>query len=218
MKTSKIILISFLSVVSLFLLSFLITVDGKKYEKNIENAEEAFAQIKVIKACQGADVTVSTDKENQISVPHYKDSTYKMPYEIIGDTLVLKPYKQNERSFHYTVSVNAPVKAFIADGGTITSNVMQDSITIINKNKGQFYIHRDCSISYALLLSQDKSRTVISSNGINKIEMQVNNSNVSINKPIQKVKLEATNNARVTMQRVKSINATCDESSEYKVY
>ncbi len=218
MKTSKIILVSFLSAVSLFLLSFMITVDKKKYNKEFEKAEETFSKISVIKASKGVNATFTTGDQNLISISFYKDSTYKMPYKIIGDTLVLKSHLLNGNNFHFKVSVNTPVKEFINDGGSITSKVKQDSININNSNEGYFHIHKDSPVIYTRLYSQEQSRTIIESNAIKELNMQVSNAHVSINKPIPNVILKAENNANITMKQAFTLSANCDETSQYNIY
>jgi hypothetical protein len=220
MKTSKIILIAFLSVFCLSLLSFLITVDGKHYSnktKDLETKTENLSNFSIIKVVDGANVRIKTSNANKLSYSYSKEPANSSIYQIIGDTLLLKPLKLDNYIGEYTVELTK-IKEIINKGGSLRVDLMQDSISINNQNKGRCYINRKSTVTNIQLNSIAKSNTTISSDNIQQLIMNIDNADVTVNRDIHSVNLTANNNSRVTLQSVKSLVAECDPTSEFNVY
>lgn len=220
MKTSKIILISFLSVVGLFLLSFMITIERTNPNSNInkyETLEADLSGIRVLKVHNGMHVNLSTATTNSLEYAFDKKLEANSAYEIINDTLVLKPISSNDVKLNYKLKLNH-IKAIINEGGSINIDLQQDKIDIINKQKGYIQLLRNSNITVVDLHSMEKSETIVSSKTLKEFNIQANNSTVIVNKPVQRVKLIATNHANVTLQKVSSLVSECDSTSQYRVY
>ena len=218
MKTSKIILLSFLSLVGLALLSALITVDHKRNSIEKETVEETFGNIRVIKAGKGVSVTIRSAETNLLSLHHYKDSTYVMPYEIVGDTLLLKPHKQNQGNWHYNVNINSPVSSIINNGGHINLKLKQDSLQVVCDQQGRFDVYNESSLVYLNLIVNEDSRSHLRNSSISRLDLRVDGSRVNINNKIEDVYLSAINKADVTMQTAGKLKVECDASSRYRIY
>lgn len=220
MKTSKIILIAFLSVFCLSLLSFMITVDRKNDRKQFEfeNIEEPLADVSVIKASKGVNVTLVSTDSNLIKYSHLKDSSCITPYEIIGDTLVLKPHKQNQENWHYDVNLSSNITSIINNGGDISINLNQDSLHVITNNEGRFQVYDKSIINYLKLYVTENSRSHFSNSKIKQLELVANNSKVDINNKIESVNLTAKNHANITLKLSNKLNVNCDSLSRYRIY
>jgi len=220
MKTSKIILIAFLSVFCLSLLSFMITVDRKNDRKQFEfeNIEEPLADVSVIKASKGVYVTLVSTDSNLIKYSHLKDSTYITPYEIIGDTLVLKPHGQNKQNWHYDVNLSSNINSIINNGGDVSINLNQDSLHVITNNEGRFQVYDKSIINYLKLYVTGNSRSHFSNSKIKQLELVANNSKVDINNKIESVNLTAKNHANITLKLSNKLNVNCDSLSRYRIY
>ncbi len=220
MKTSKIILISFLSVVGLFLLSFMITVERTNPNSNInkyETLEADLSGIRVLKVHNGMHVSLSTATTSSLEYAFDKKLEANSAYEIVNDTLVLKAISSNDVKLNYKLKLNH-IKAIINEGGSINIDLQQDKIDIINKQKGYIQLLRNSNITFADLHSMEDSKTIVSSNSLKEFNIQANNATVIVNKPVQRVKLIATNHANVTLQKVSSLISECDSLSQYRVY
>ncbi|MCG8580239.1 MAG: hypothetical protein MI866_09995 [Bacteroidales bacterium] len=220
MKTSKIILIAFLSVFCLSLLSFLITVDGiniKRHSEQLETKTEDLPDFRFVKVLNGSNVRLKTSSTNKLTYSHKKDSIINNVYEISADTLILKPLKSDHYTSEYIIELSK-TQEIINKGGTLRVGLTQDSIFITNKEKGSLYISRHSSINNIQLNSQTRAETIISATGIQQLIMNVSHSNVTINKDIHSVNLIANNSSRVTLQSVKSLVVECDSTSEFNVY
>ncbi|WP_430814397.1 hypothetical protein [Carboxylicivirga sp. RSCT41] len=220
MKTSKLILIVFLSVFCLSLLSFLITVDGKKYKGHSEQLEtitEDLPDFRVVKVLDGAKVSIETGNNRNLKYAYHKDSIDISVYEISADTLILKPLKLDHYVSEYTVE-SFNITEIINNGGTLSIDLMQDSLNISNQDEGHVFINQKSSINNIQLKSGTRANSVISATNIQHLIMDVDNSKVTVNKDIKSVDLIANNSSKVILQSVNSLAVKCDSTSRFNVY
>ncbi|MCT4590228.1 MAG: hypothetical protein N4A71_20540 [Carboxylicivirga sp.] len=218
MKTSKIILIAFLSVFILSLLSLLITVENEKFLGSLESVDKTFTEIKAIKITKDAQVNIHYGDQNKISLKHYKDSTYTFPFVLKGDTLVLVPHKQNDRNWSYSVYVNKPLKTIYNQGGNISISLNQESLSVVSNNNSRLDINNKTNLKYLNLdISQD-SKAYFYNSQIQKLHLKCEKAKVRIDNPIDNLKLIATLHSNVTFSQVKHLSVECDETSKYRVY
>ncbi|MBK3516559.1 hypothetical protein [Carboxylicivirga marina] len=220
MKTSKIILIAFLSVICLGLLSFLITINNKKYKGNSIQSKtktEKLPDFSIVKVINGASVRIQSSNTNKVKYSYSADSLNNPIFHIKGDTLIVEPSQLDKHNIECTFETNN-ITEIINKGGTITLDLTQDSIKICNQNNGRCFLNRKSSVKNIQLKSIEKSSTTISADNIYQLIMDVNNSNVIVNKDIQSITLSANNNSRVTLQSVKSLVVECDTTSKFNVY
>lgn len=218
MKTSKKILIAFLSVVCLSLLSVMITIENPRSRHfDFENVEKELPNFKVIVIQEGARVGLNTNDSCSIKYSHEKDSSIVKPYQVLNDTLILKPVKIGRGNIQYKITVKN-IDKIIIEGGVVSINLQQDSIRIINKKKGNLNILRNNSLSYLELIASEESRSNIYTDKINKLEMRLNNADVFSDKRIASVNLNAENKSSITLQHVKQLVANCDSSSRFRIY
>lgn len=220
MKTSKKILIGFLSVVGMFLLSFMITVERTNLNSNqnkFETLEADLVDIRVIKVHMGVHVNLSSATTNSLEYSFDKKLEASSAYEIVNDTLILKPAIQSDKQLNYKLKLNH-IKEIINEGGSINVDLQQDKIDIINKQKGYIQLPGNSNITVADLHSMEGSETIVSSHSLKEFNIRADNATVIVNKPIQRVNLIATNRANVTLQKVSSLISECDSTSQYNVY
>lgn len=220
MKTSKIILISFLSVVVAFLLSFMITIERPNHYNSNEQLgtiESELSNIHVILIQSGNRVDLKTDSIGKLQYTYEKDSAVGNPFEIVADTLILKSSASSKSRLSYKINVSN-INTIINNGGSVNINIQQDSIQISNQHQGEFQIHRNSAINFVQLNSYEKSRTIVSSKQIQELDAQISGATLIVNKPIERVKLTAKDKADVTLHKVNLLATECDASSRYKVY
>ncbi|WP_212229290.1 hypothetical protein [Carboxylicivirga mesophila] len=220
MKTSKIILISFLSVVIAFLLSFMITIERPNHfnsNEQLETIESALSNIHVVLIQSGNSVNLRTDSIGKLQYTYEKDSAVGKPFEIVADTLILKSSASSKSRLSYNINVSN-INTIINNGGSVNIDIQQDSIQITNLQQGQFQIQRSSAINFVQLTSHEKSRTIVSSKQIQELDAQISGATLIVNKPIERVKLTAKDKADVTLHKVNLLAAECDTSSRYRIY
>lgn len=216
MKTSKIILIAFLSFFCMGMLSFLITTETKSTET--ESIEEATSEYSVIKVSKGTNVTIHSSNTNSIMYSYLKDSAFHQSHEIIADTLILKPYKQNGQNWSYDVNTNNKIDIVINNGGKVGIKLQQDSLRAITNNKGRFQVYDKSSIAFLDLKISENSRAYLSNPTMNQFNLMADNSEVDVSNSINIVNITAINEAHITLRHVKKLHAECDETSSYRLY
>ncbi len=218
MKTSKKILIVFLSIFCLSLLSVMITVENPKGRRfNFEEVVSELPDINVVMVHKGANVDLTTNDSCFIKYSHEKDSLKMIPYQIVMDTLILKPLKSGNLNLYYSVNLKQIDKLLIA-GGNVGINLHQDSIEVVSNKKGSVKVNKNSSFDYLKLDVQQKSRTQIYTKHIKTLEMLVANSEVFTNSRIPRVKVQAENKASIRLQHVKNLQVNCDSTSTYRIY
>lgn len=216
MKTSKKILIGFMSIFCLSLLSFMITVDKGSNIEFVEN-EESLPNFTIIKAYNDCNVTLETNDVSSINFSHIKDSNVIKPYTLSGDTLILNQLKSGKHNLHYSVK-STNIQELIIDKANVGINIRQDSIKIISLNNGWLRVYKNSSINHLQLNAINKSRSNFYTDQINTLELHVNDADVTSNNRISNVNLKAENNASVRLQHVKKLSVECDSTSTYRIY
>jgi len=216
MKTSKIILISFLSVFCLGLLSFMITTEKPKNETQLEYINQKLPDFKVVRASKNANVTLITGDTCSIQYCILKDSAVKHPYEIVADTLFLKPLKHGSKNAHYSIYLNK-VHKIINDGGNLGINLVQDSLNVTTINKGRLQFYDKSSLGVVHLKLYQNSKCFLFNDNIKNLILDANNSKININKRVSTVNLTAKNKANITLKSANTLSAKCDSSSRFRI-
>ncbi len=197
----------------------MITVEnpGDSRNENMEYVEVALPNFNVIVVQEGARVQLNTNDSCNIKYSHKKDALKEIPYQLLTDTLILKPAKSGDRNFHYTINLKL-INALIVEGGNVDVNLRQDSILVTNSQKGNVNVFKNSSFKHLQLEANEKSRSNIYTANIKSLMMHVNNAEVFSNTRISSVNLDAENKANITLQHVKKLTVNCDSTSTYRIY
>ena len=216
MKTSKIILVSYLSLIGLFFLSFVITTDRSESSSywNIEQREEKMSEIRHVQMNGQGRLEIKKANSSRMEIWYHKDSTQRpLPYRISGDTLIMEGYEHFRYYTQFTLYANK-IDRVETNGGNIFLSLQQDSIMIDGQNKGaEIHIRENSEIGNINVGLKDHASLHIHESAINRMDIITDNSYVNCNVPIKDVALKATNQSVVHLRDVNNLQSERDETS-----
>jgi hypothetical protein len=215
MKTSNIILSSYLFLVILFLCTFLIPSNDKKWHsKDFETYETKIPQIKHLKIKPGVYVAVHSDKEYRLTgliEKETKKATLK--YQIKGDTLTIFPFDTLHNFFcSYNLYVKT-LKGIETDNASCDVTLKQDSIDLKGLNNSHITISGPISNIRLSLL--ENSNSEIRNVHLNSLTSNLNKSKLLSGALISQATITMQDSSKVSLHKVKELTLTSDTTSTF---
>jgi len=215
MKTSKIILISYLSLIGLLFLSFAITTGHRGFaDWKIEKQEEIIPDIRFIRLADGSRLNVEKGNTPAMAIEYLKDSVKRpLPYRFSGDTLIMESWEHFRYYTSFTVYTDK-IERVETRGGKVFLSLQQDSLEIVGQNKGtEIHLRKSSEIDHINALLKDHARFHITESVINRINITTDNSFANCDVPVKEVVLKATNQSEIYLNDVMHLQSERDETS-----
>jgi hypothetical protein len=215
MKTSKIILIGFFSVVGLFLLSLLIQVDPKDREPEYKNEAMALPPFKHLVLQNSEPVTIIQAQTDSAFVDYATKNQAVFPeFELKGDTLILTWAKQ-ENNWGRSISCSQ-LKSVTVKGSRLDINEFAMDTLKVEAEGGEFYLNSSSHIGYLNLDLKQKSFAHFECKTVNQLETRVVYSNLELQiEQIGNLRAELQDSSSLTTWKVLHTDVRSDETSRY---
>ncbi len=160
MKTSNIIFVAYISLVVIFLCSFLIP--QKKEKLNFHTVRQSLQTFRVLKLPAGSKVAFYSAKENCLEIPCDTDKTVKPVdyFKLSKDTLTILPYKE----WIYINLFSNCLYKIEAENAVCLLDLSQDSINLKGASHSRFEVRNGgsgCSFNVNLSNSVFRSTSWI---------------------------------------------------------
>lgn len=215
MKTSKIILIGFFSVVGLFLLSLLIQVDPKDSNPRYKEKAMALPPFKHLVLHNSEPVTIIQAQTDSAFVSYFFESQAVFPeFELKGDTLILA-WAKDENNWHRTISCSQ-LKSVTVKGSRLDINEFAMDTLKVEADGGEFYLNLGSHIGYLNLDLKQKSFAHFECKTVNQLETRVVYSNLELQiEQIENLRAELQDSSSLTTWKVLHTDVRSDETSRY---
>lgn len=180
MKTSKIILIVFFSILALFMLSLRIQVDTEKQnQQNVEKSTTNLPTFNHLVIKNSTNIRLKQGKEFTAFVNFKADSQIQMPtFEIKSDTLVLN-WPKNENNWNKTITCPNLKSIRIENSMINIDNLPTDSLRVYAM-KGEIFYNTSSNLNYLQLSLSQNSIFRINGQRIKNIEADITQSKAEI--------------------------------------
>jgi len=215
MKTSKIILIGFFSLASLFLLSLLIQVDSNKQDQRFQQASIALPQFKHLVLLNSANVDILQTKTDSAIVQFDSKTEAVFPeFELNGDTLVLSWPNHNE-NWGRTI-ICSDLKTITVKNSRLNMNEFaSDSIRIFAES-GEIHINSKVKIDYISLELSQKSFAMIYGPIVKSVDADVKNSRAELHiEQLGELRAELQDSSTLSTWKVLHTDVRSDTMSRY---
>lgn len=215
MKTSKIILIGFLSFVVLFLLSFLIQVDSENQKPQLEKKAIALPKFNHLVLLNSNNIKLHQAETDSAWVFFKVSSQAILPeFEMKSDTLVLN-WAHNENNWNRTITCSGLESVIVEKSQLSIDNIAIDSLKLI-ADSGKIFLSTPNYSDYLQIELKQKSFIKVKGLRVKTIEAKANDSNVELwLEQIDKLKANLQNSSRLSTNKVISTNVESDTTSRY---
>jgi len=219
MKTSKIIFISFFSVIGLFLLSLMIQTDPKNRgdRESREMKQEAFAlpSISHLIVNEGCNVRLTGGQTDSIKIGYGKDLVLDHPvFTISGDTLIIDKFPNNKG--FYTEVICTDLKSVQISNAYL--NIEEKSFSELNIEgvNSTIDINNNTSIQLASIHLTTNSRLWCNNSTLKTVQLITDKSNAEFNiNQIAELKAELRDSSELSTWKVLHSDVKTDETSRY---
>lgn len=218
MKTSRIIFISFFSVISLFLLS--LTIQTKNLSENVYKelkhesyALPAFSHLIIEEGCN---VRVNEGPADSLQVDYPRELKLEHPvYSASGDTLIIKATPHG-KAFFTSLSCNN-LKSLRITSAELNASKLKCSSLKIDELNSRIYIESSSSVDTLILHSVD-SRYRGDLKRMKSVQILLEKSSAEFwGGTIEEMSAEIRDTSTLNISKVLLSNVKSDESSNYKV-
>ncbi len=219
MKTSKLILFSYIGLLAFAFLIFVIFLKATDQERRAEQKIKiethqvglpSFTHVKVDRQ----NTEIKCGDTNMATVYYHKDSVCPdILWEKIGDTLLIK---KSDQYSQLKIVVNSTVSLHVeSQGGKVSFNKLKIDSLFLNGTKATFngFDNSEVDYVYANLM---KSRVQSYSGQFNNAEMNLTSSNIYISKPMISIRGKAAEKSEFRIRKVHKIDLEMDESSNLR--
>lgn len=225
MKISKIIFISYFSVIGIFLLGFLIVgfaFNSKEInKKNVETKTQTLAQFKHVSIGEGCRVSIQNYQESKLTYISSKDSVLIKPvYEIKNDTLFINSTKNNMR-YSGVVLYSNNITSITGKSCDVNLREMNQEALDINTYNTRIDIDSKTRIKrYNISLKQSSKLNCWNNFKGEELLFDAEKSTLNLRSQhrFNKIKGKATNYSKLQLPEAKSYELDMDDNSTLKIY
>ncbi|MDA3881111.1 MAG: hypothetical protein PF436_12045 [Prolixibacteraceae bacterium] len=215
MRTSKTILIVFLSLVGLFLLSLLIQVDPKKQKPQLEKKAIALPPFKHLVLLNSNNVKLKQAETDSAWVLVKVDSLAILPEFVMkSDTLVLT-WPHNENNWNRTIACSDLKTISVENSQVNINNMHVDSLSFFAV-KGNIFLEAPRNMDYLQINLEQNSFIRVDGQGIKTIEAEASESKAEIwLSQTEALKAHLRNHSNLSTNQVLKTEVETDASSRY---
>jgi hypothetical protein len=215
MKTSKIILIGFFSLVGLFLLSLLIQVDSDKQERGFHQEAISLPPFKHLVLLNSASIDVYQG-ENDSAFVHFDSKTEAVfpDYELKGDTLVLV-WANKDFNWSRTISCSN-LKSVRVENSRLNINKLAIDSFKVAAFGSEIHINNKVEIEHICLQANQKSNVKINEAIVKSIDAKVKCSRAELHiKQLDELRAELQDSSILSTWKVLHTDVISEPMSRY---
>jgi hypothetical protein len=218
MKTSKIIFISFFSIIGLFLLSFLIQVKPNKQQRPISELESktvSLSSFSHLVITDGVNLDIEGGESDALIVYPTGKKLSAPNYRVSGDTLIVDSLQ--EKSFVFLKLIAHEIKTIKQTNGSLVIRQFNATKLSVTGSNCNFSLNNEVVIdSLDLNLSSGSYMDCQRSTSVKVVKAGFDNSKAYFyNDKLDQLDAILNNNSELTANRVLQSNVKTDETSRY---
>lgn len=224
MKTSNYIAISFLIFLfgGIFILFLAARIDPRgSFHQEFLTQEKVLDSFSVIIAEQGAGIRLRYGQTSKMSVDYPKDDTCSLPpFTVRNDTLFVSAYSYRKKQRPVDVYCNGlkSIQEKNAAHVTIEKEFQADTLIVkLDNAEFSYYSEKDSPGKISLTLIADQSKINIGETNLEKLEIQLNNTEMNVyNNSIGNLSGSIKNHSKLYVDTFRKINIEVDSTSNYQ--